>query len=76
MYSGLGANVVRNSVMNAAELASYDQVKFSLLSYFPNLRPEDKKLHFVCGLAAGFVGVLCASPADVTKTRLMNVNLI
>ena len=76
MYSGLGANVVRNSIMNAAELASYDQIKTSLLSYFPSLRPEDKKLHFICGLSAGFIGVLCASPADVTKTRLMNVFFI
>lgn len=61
--------------MNAAELASYDQVKSTLLSYYPSIKAEDKRLHFVCGLAAGFVGVLCASPADVTKTRLMNVFL-
>jgi len=59
--------------MNAAELASYDQVKSTILSYFPSVRSEDKRLHFVCGLSAGFVGVVCASPADVLKTRLMNV---
>jgi len=59
--------------MNAAELASYDQVKSTILNYFPSIKPEDKRLHFVCGLAAGFIAVLCASPADVTKTRLMNV---
>ena len=59
--------------MNAAELASYDQVKSTFLDYFPSIRPEDKRLHIVCGFSAGFIAVCFASPADVTKTRLMNV---
>ena len=59
--------------MNAAELATYDQVKTTILNYFPSARGDDKRLHVACGLVAGFVGVVFASPADVTKTRLMNV---
>lgn len=27
MWTGLGPNVMRNAIINAAELASYDQVK-------------------------------------------------
>lgn len=73
LYSGLGANIVRNSIMNAAELASYDQIKATFLNMFPAVKPEDKRLHFVCGLSAGFIAVCFASPADVLKTRLMNV---
>ena len=75
LYSGLGANMVRNSIMNAAELASYDQIKASFLNLMPNVKPEDKRLHFVCGFSAGFIAVCFASPADVTKTRLMNVRI-
>jgi solute carrier family 25 uncoupling protein 8/9 len=73
LYSGLGANIVRNSIMNAAELASYDTVKATFLEKFPSVRADDKRLHFICGFSAGFIAVCFASPADVTKTRLMNV---
>jgi solute carrier family 25 uncoupling protein 8/9 len=31
LWTGLGPNVARNAIINAAELASYDQIKESLL---------------------------------------------
>ena len=74
LYSGLGPNIIRNSIMNAAELASYDQIKDSLLKRFPNANPDHKALHFTCALAAGFIAVVFASPIDVIKTRVMNVS--
>lgn len=76
LYSGLFPNIIRNSVMNAAELASYDQIKSSLLTRFPKANPDSKALHFTCGLSAGFIAVVCASPVDVIKTRVMNVFII
>jgi len=72
LYSGLGPNIIRNSIMNAAELASYDQIKMSLLKRFPKTNPDAKTLHFTCALAAGFIAVVFASPIDVIKTRVMN----
>jgi hypothetical protein len=59
--------------MNAAELASYDQIKSSIIKRFPSVNPDSTMLHFVCGLSAGFIAVVCASPVDVIKTRVMNV---
>jgi solute carrier family 25 uncoupling protein 8/9 len=73
LYSGLFPNIIRNSIMNAAELASYDQIKSSLIKKFPNVNPDSKMLHFFCGLSAGFIAVVFASPVDVIKTRVMNV---
>eukprot|EP00955_Chlamydomonas_euryale_P080932 363500-Chlamydomonas_euryale.AAC.15 len=32
LWTGLGPNVARNAIINAAELASYDQIKSSLLA--------------------------------------------
>jgi solute carrier family 25 uncoupling protein 8/9 len=75
LYSGLFPNIIRNSIMNAAELASYDQIKYSIVRRFPKVDPDSKMLHFICGLSAGFIAVLFASPADVIKTRVMNVIL-
>jgi hypothetical protein len=31
LWKGLGPNIARNAIINAAELASYDQIKVSLL---------------------------------------------
>lgn len=31
LWTGLGPNIARNAIINAAELASYDQIKESLL---------------------------------------------
>jgi len=59
--------------MNAAELASYDQIKSSISARFPKLNPDMKSLHFLSALCAGFIAVVVASPVDVIKTRVMNV---
>jgi solute carrier family 25 uncoupling protein 8/9 len=75
LYSGIIPNMIRNSVMNAAELASYDQIKTSIIKNFPSVHPDSKFLHFTCGLSAGFIAVVFASPVDVIKTRVMNVYL-
>jgi len=72
LWTGIVPNILRNSIMNAAELASYDQIKTSILLRFPKLNPDTKLLHFFCGLSAGFFAVLIASPVDVIKTRVMN----
>jgi solute carrier family 25 uncoupling protein 8/9 len=76
LYSGLVPNILRNSIMNAAELASYDQIKHSIITKFPNSNPDSKLIHFVCALAAGFIAVVFASPVDVMKTRIMSVNYL
>jgi len=59
--------------MNAAELASYDQIKNFLVKKFPNISKDSKLIHFTCALSAGFIAVCLASPMDVVKTRIMNV---
>ena len=32
LWKGLGPNIARNAIINAAELASYDQIKQSMLA--------------------------------------------
>ena len=69
LWTGVGPNISRNAIINAAELASYDQVKQSLLAsgYF-----EDNTVcHILSGLGAGFVAVCVGSPVDVVKSRVM-----
>lgn len=70
LWTGWGPNVMRNSIINAAELASYDQFKQSALAsgYFVDGIP----CHLTCAAGAGFVATIVGSPVDVLKTRVMN----
>lgn len=70
LWRGLGPNITRNAVINAAELASYDQIKQMMIDYTPM---EDNMItHWSAALGAGFVAVVVGSPIDVVKTRIMN----
>ena len=93
LWRGLGPNVARNAIVNAAELASYDQacclmpvsllgvagaahmvpagvqVKVALLS--TGLFEDTTPCHLASGLGAGFFAVVCGSPVDVVKSRMM-----
>ncbi|EFJ35536.1 hypothetical protein SELMODRAFT_80205 [Selaginella moellendorffii] len=68
LWTGLGPNVARNAIINAAELASYDQVKQSLLKAG---LPDNSLTHVLSGLGAGFIAVCVGSPVDVVKSRMM-----
>lgn len=69
LWTGLGPNVARNAIINAAELASYDQVKQSLLK-IPGFS-DNVFTHLLSGLGAGFIAVCVGSPVDVVKSRMM-----
>lgn len=70
LWRGLLPNILRNSVINAVELASYDEIKYQLLKsgYFK----DNIYCHFAASAAAGFLAVIFGSPFDVIKTRMMN----
>ncbi|KAE9447708.1 hypothetical protein C3L33_20389, partial [Rhododendron williamsianum] len=63
LWTGLGPNVARNAIINAAELASYDQVKETLLK-IPGFT-DNVVTHLLSGLGAGFFAVCIGSPVDV-----------
>ncbi|KAM5583392.1 mitochondrial uncoupling protein 2 [Rosa sericea] len=69
LWTGLGPNVARNAIINAAELASYDQVKETVLK-IPGFT-DNIFTHLLAGLGAGFFAVSIGSPVDVVKSRMM-----
>ena len=69
LWTGLGPNIARNAIINAAELASYDQIKQSLLE--SGMFQDNVYCHLASGLGAGFVAVCVGSPVDVVKSRMM-----
>ncbi|CAN6556544.1 unnamed protein product [Malus baccata var. baccata] len=69
LWTGLGPNVARNAIINAAELASYDQVKETILK-IPG-STDNILTHLLAGLGADFFAVSIGSPVDVVKSRMM-----
>lgn len=69
LWTGLGPNIARNATINAAELASYDQVKEAILR-IPGFT-NNALTHLFAGLGAGFFAVCIGSPLDVVKSRMM-----
>jgi solute carrier family 25 (mitochondrial uncoupling protein), member 8/9 len=69
-WTGWGPNVVRNAVINAAEMISYTEIKKYFLKH--NIMDDGVPLHLTAGFLAGFCAVCCGSPVDVMKTRIMN----
>ncbi|XP_031386129.1 mitochondrial uncoupling protein 2-like isoform X2 [Punica granatum] len=69
LWTGLGPNIARNAVINAAELASYDQVKMTILK-IPGF-VDNVLTQILAGLGAGFFAVCIGSPIDVVKSRMM-----
>ncbi|KAJ1393005.1 Mitochondrial substrate/solute carrier [Sesbania bispinosa] len=69
LWTGLGPNIARNAIINAAELASYDQVKQTILK-IPGFM-DNVFTHLLAGLGAGLFAVFIGSPVDVVKSRMM-----
>lgn len=73
LWTGLGPNIARNAVVNAVELASYDQIKESLLA--TGLFKDNVYCHLAASTGAGFLAVCFGSPVDVIKSRMMGAPL-
>jgi solute carrier family 25 (mitochondrial uncoupling protein), member 8/9 len=71
LWIGVAPNIMRNSIINAAEIASYDQYK-EFFTQSCGFNPVAFYTHFVCAFGAGFNAVIVGSPVDVLKTRMMN----
>ena len=70
LWTGLGPAVVRNSLINAAELATYHEVKQRLRGPAWGWR-DGLATHVAAAASAGLVATLVGNPVDVVKTRVM-----
>ncbi|ADV22078.1 solute carrier family 25 (mitochondrial dicarboxylate transporter), member 10 [Cryptococcus gattii E566] len=68
---GLAPNIIRATLMNASQLVSYDFFKDHILA--ANLMENGMPLHFVSSALSGTVATTICAPADVVKSRIMNM---
>ena len=69
-WIGWGPNVVRNSLINAAEVTTYDQAKQMLVHKYGF--PDQSSTHAMCAVICSANASLVGAPADIIKTRCMN----
>lgn len=69
LWTGLGPAVLRNSIINATELASYETAKefFTTTGGFS----DGLAVHVASGASAGLMATIVGNPVDVVKTRVM-----
>jgi hypothetical protein len=67
-WAGLGPNVARTFLVNAAELGTYDQAKSMITPY----TGDNFVGHLGASTVAGVASACTSTPVDVVKTRLMN----
>jgi len=71
LWQGVIPNMQRAYIVNAAELATYDQVKTFIMKRF-GLPSDNVVCHLVSSMTAGVVAAFCSQPVDLAKNRLMN----
>lgn len=73
LWRGSSLTVNRAMLVTASQLASYDQIKESILDN--NLIKDGLGTHVTASFAAGFVASVVTNPVDVIKTRVMNMKV-
>ncbi|ODN79606.1 hypothetical protein, variant 3 [Cryptococcus amylolentus CBS 6039] len=68
---GLAPNTIRATLMNASQLVSYDFFKDHILA--AGIMENGMPLHFVSSALSGTVATTICAPADVVKSRIMNM---
>ncbi|KAL7585645.1 hypothetical protein Lser_V15G44580 [Lactuca serriola] len=73
LWRGSSLTVNRAMIVTASQLASYDQIKETILS--KGVMGDGLGTHVTASFAAGFVAAVASNPVDVIKTRVMNMKV-
>lgn len=73
LWRGSSLTVNRAMIVTASQLASYDQIKETILAN--GLMKDGLGTHVTASFAAGFIAAVASNPADVVKTRMMNMKV-
>ncbi|KAK9071520.1 hypothetical protein SSX86_010089 [Deinandra increscens subsp. villosa] len=73
LWRGSSLTVNRAMLVTASQLASYDQIKETILE--KGVMKDGLGTHVTASFAAGFVASVVTNPVDVIKTRVMNMKV-
>ncbi|KAK6940237.1 Mitochondrial substrate/solute carrier [Dillenia turbinata] len=73
LWRGSSLTVNRAMIVTASQLATYDQIKETLIN--EGVMSDGLGTHVTASFAAGFVAAVGSNPVDVIKTRVMNMKV-
>ncbi|XP_062100237.1 mitochondrial uncoupling protein 5-like [Humulus lupulus] len=73
LWRGSSMTINRAMLVTASQLASYDQIKETILD--KGIMKDGLGTHVTASFAAGFVASVASNPVDVIKTRVMNMKV-
>ncbi|KAL7595392.1 mitochondrial uncoupling protein 5 [Lactuca sativa] len=73
LWRGSSLTVNRAMIVTASQLASYDQIKETIIKQ--GVMADGLGTHVTASFAAGFVASVASNPVDVIKTRVMNMKV-
>jgi solute carrier family 25 oxoglutarate transporter 11 len=71
LWTGSSLTVQRAMIVAASQLASYDQIKETIISR--DIMKDGLGTHITASVSAGFMAAMASNPVDVIKTRIMNM---
>ncbi|MCO5600720.1 hypothetical protein L7F22_054835 [Adiantum nelumboides] len=74
LWRGSLPTIQRAMVVTAAQLASYDQIKETLIA--SQVMQNGFVTHFAASFLAGLIASIASNPIDVVKTRLQNMTVL
>jgi solute carrier family 25 oxoglutarate transporter 11 len=73
LWTGAAPTVTRAMLVTAAQLATYDQIKDTIVEN--RLAPEGVATQVLASCGAGVLASVASNPIDVVKTRVMNMKV-
>lgn len=73
LLRGVRPNIIRAMLLTTGQIAAYDLAKATLLANTAVPLEDNLQTHILSSLVAGLVATTACAPADVVKTRLMNM---
>ncbi|CAI5721167.1 unnamed protein product [Peronospora effusa] len=75
LMCGVRPNMIRAMLLTTGQIAAYDLTKSMILQNSMVLMHDNLKTHVLASMIAGLVATTACAPADVVKTRLMNMHV-
>uniref|UniRef100_K3X0R2 Mitochondrial dicarboxylate carrier n=1 Tax=Globisporangium ultimum (strain ATCC 200006 / CBS 805.95 / DAOM BR144) TaxID=431595 RepID=K3X0R2_GLOUD len=73
LLRGVRPNIIRAMLLTTGQIAAYDLAKSTLLANTLVPLHDNFQTHVLASMVAGLVATTACAPADVVKTRLMNM---
>ncbi|POM60762.1 Mitochondrial 2-oxoglutarate/malate carrier protein [Phytophthora palmivora] len=74
LMRGVRPNMIRAMLLTTGQIAAYDLAKASILENTMVPMHDNLQTHILASMVAGLVATTACAPADVVKTRLMNMH--